>query len=216
MSATENPGDDMKLEVIVLPVADADRAKEFYSGSAGGSTPTEPGTASAWSSSPLRAPGARSNSARTSPRPNPARPRACTWSSPTSRPRTTIWSGAVPTVSEVFHCSAGTMSGSGTARARSSAPAGPRPIATSYGSFATFSDPDGNGWVFQEVTTRLPGRVDSAATLFGSASDLARAMGRASRAHGEHEKRIGKADPDWPGWYAEYMVAEQAGTGLPT
>ena len=93
---------------------------------------------------------------------------------------------------------------------------GPAPDDASYASFVSFSDPDGNGWLFQEVTTRLPGRVDPAATSFGSASDLASAMRRASAAHGEHEKRIGEADANWPDWYAEYMVAEQAGTELPT
>ena len=82
-------------------------------------------------------------------------------------------------------------------------------------SFATFSDPDGNVWLLQEITTRLPGRVDAAATSFSSASDLASAMRRASAAHGEHEKRIGAADPNWPDWYAEYMVREQAGQALP-
>jgi catechol 2,3-dioxygenase-like lactoylglutathione lyase family enzyme len=74
---------------------------------------------------------------------------------------------------------------------------------------------DGNGWLYQEITTRLPGRVDAAETSYGSANDLADAMRRASVAHGEHEKRIGAADPDWPHWYARYMVAEQAGTELP-
>jgi hypothetical protein len=92
---------------------------------------------------------------------------------------------------------------------------GPAPKSASYGSFVSFSDPDGNSWLFQEVTTRLPGRVDPAVTSFASASDLAGAMRRAE-AHGEHEKRIGQADPNWPDWYAEYMVAEQAGTELPT
>ena len=72
----------------------------------------------------------------------------------------------------------------------------------------------GNGWLLQEVTTRLPGRVDTAS--FGSASDLASALRRAATAHGTHEKRIGTADPNWPDWYAEYMAAEQAGTELPT
>jgi catechol 2,3-dioxygenase-like lactoylglutathione lyase family enzyme len=86
----------------------------------------------------------------------------------------------------------------------------------SYSSFATFSDPDGNGWLLQEITSRLPGRIDSAVTSFGSASDLASAMRRAAAAHGEHEKRIGEADANWPDWYAEYMVAEQAGTEVPT
>ena len=84
-----------------------------------------------------------------------------------------------------------------------------------YGSCATFSDPDGNSWVFQEVTTRLPGRVDAAGTAYASTADPADAMRRASAAHGEHDKRIGAADPDWPDWYAAYMVAEQAGTELP-
>src|SRR4051794_13729646 len=78
----------------------------------------------------------------------------------------------------------------------------------------TGSDPDGNGWLLQEVTTRLPGRVDPAATTFSSAGDLAKALERAAAAHGEHEKRTGR-DANWPAWYAAYMVAEQAGTELP-
>ena len=94
--------------------------------------------------------------------------------------------------------------------------AGPSPDRSSYGSFASFSDPDGNGWLFQEVTTRLPGRIDPAATSFGSASDLASALRRAAAAHGEHEKRIGEADANWPDWYADYMVREQAGAELPS
>ena len=99
---------------------------------------------------------------------------------------------------------------------RLAASAGPRPIATATAPSRTFSDPDGNGWLFQEVTTRLPGRIDPAATSFGSASDLASALRRAAAAHGEHEKRIGQADANWPDWYAEYMVREQAGEELPS
>jgi hypothetical protein len=78
-----------------------------------------------------------------------------------------------------------------------------------------FTDPDGNGWQLQEVTTRLPGRVEPGATSFGSASDLASALRRAEAAHGEHEKRIGQRDANWPDWYAAYMVAEQSGKELP-
>jgi catechol 2,3-dioxygenase-like lactoylglutathione lyase family enzyme len=118
-------------------------------------------------------------------------------------------------VGDTFHCAPGT-----SCRFRVSSPdtrvSGPAPENASYGSFAWFADPDGNGWLLQEVTTRLPGRIDPAATTYGSAADLAEAMRRASAAHGEHEKRIGQADPDWPDWYASYMVAEQAGTELPT
>ena len=93
---------------------------------------------------------------------------------------------------------------------------GPDPERRSYASFVSFSDPDGNGWVLQEITTRLPGRIDSTATSYGSATELAHAMRRAEAAHGEHEKRTGQRDADWPTWYAAYMAAEQAGTELPT
>lgn len=85
----------------------------------------------------------------------------------------------------------------------------------SYRSFASFSNPDGNGWLFQEVTTRLPGRIDPATTTFAPAHDLASALRRAADAHGEHEKRIGEADANWSDWYAEYMVREQSGAELP-
>ena len=92
---------------------------------------------------------------------------------------------------------------------------GPAPEHQSYGSFASFEDPDGNGWLLQEITARLPGRVDPAATTFASASELSKALQRASAAHGQHEARIGHEDPDWPDWYAEYMVREHAGEELP-
>jgi len=93
---------------------------------------------------------------------------------------------------------------------------GPAPGRRSYGSFVSFSDPDGNGWVVQEVTARLPGRIDPAPTAFGSARDLAGALRRAEAAHGEHEKRTGRRDANWPDWYAAYLVAEQAGAPLPS
>ena len=92
---------------------------------------------------------------------------------------------------------------------------GPDPKRTSYGSFYSFNDPDGNTWMVQEVTTRHPGRIDPAATKFASANDLASAMRRAAAAHSEHEKHIGQHDGNWPDWYAAYMAAEQAGTELP-
>ncbi|HET6933220.1 MAG TPA: glyoxalase, partial [Candidatus Angelobacter sp.] len=92
---------------------------------------------------------------------------------------------------------------------------GPDPDHRSYRSFASFHDPDGNGWLLQEVTTRLPGRIDSAMTTFTSTNDLASALRRAEAAHGEHEKRIGQRDENWPDWYAAYMVAEQSGEKLP-
>jgi hypothetical protein len=92
---------------------------------------------------------------------------------------------------------------------------GPAPDRRSYGSFLSFSDPDDNVWLVQEITTRLPGRVDPGAITFGSATELASAFRRAETAHGEHEKRTGVRDVNWPEWYAAYMVAEQAGTEFP-
>ena len=92
---------------------------------------------------------------------------------------------------------------------------GPAPDGRSYASFVSFSDPDGNGWLLQEITTRQPGRIDPGAISFGSAGDLASAFRRTEAAHGEHEKRTGQRDANWPDWYAAYMVAEQSGAELP-
>jgi catechol 2,3-dioxygenase-like lactoylglutathione lyase family enzyme len=206
---------DMNLELIVIPVADADRAKDFYSGLG-------------WRLDADRAgddfrviqftpPGSGCSvyfgTGITSVAPGSAQDLHLVVSDIQAARDDLAGRGAQ--VSEVFHCSAGTtcrFSARGTADHVS----GPAPDHASYGSFASFSDPDGNGWILQEVTTRLPGRVDPAPTSFRSATDLAEAMRRASAAHGEHEKRIGKADENWPAWYAEYMVREQAGAELPT
>jgi hypothetical protein len=92
---------------------------------------------------------------------------------------------------------------------------GPAPEHGTYGSFLSFPDPDGNTWLLQEVTTRLPGRV-AGDTAYASVNDLAEALRRAAKAHGEHEARTGEADANWPDWYAEYMVAEQSGEALPS
>jgi catechol 2,3-dioxygenase-like lactoylglutathione lyase family enzyme len=114
-------------------------------------------------------------------------------------------------VSEVFHYAGGPFNNA----VENPRVAGRDPQGRSYYSFASFEDPDGNGWLLQEITKRLPGRIDSAATTFGSASDLASALRRAEAAHGEHEKRTGERDANWPEWYAKYIVAEQAGGELP-
>jgi len=93
---------------------------------------------------------------------------------------------------------------------------GADPEHRTYRSFASFSDPDGNGWLLQEVTARLPGRVAADSTTFASTTDLAAAFRRAAAAHGEHEKRNGgQHDENWPDWYADYIVKEQAGEPLP-
>jgi hypothetical protein len=120
-------------------------------------------------------------------------------------------------ISEVFHDATGVYAGPDEpylfGRVRVS---GPEPEHSSYRSFASFSDPDGNGWLFQEITHRAPGRVETDATTFTSSADLAAALRRAAAAHGEHEKRTGgRHDESWPDWYTEYLIREQAGKDLP-
>jgi catechol 2,3-dioxygenase-like lactoylglutathione lyase family enzyme len=116
-------------------------------------------------------------------------------------------------ISEVFH--AGAPGAQFQPDGKSGRLQGPAPDHGSYSSFAVFSDPDGNTWLLQEVTTRLPGRIDSGETTYASANDMASALRRAAAAHGEHEKRSGQRDENWSEWYAAYMVAEQAGKELP-
>ena len=206
---------DMKLEVVVVPVADADRAKDFYQGLGwrlDADFPFDNGFRVVQFTPPGSGCSIQFGTNITSAAPGSAEGLYLVVPDIGAARKELAALGAK--VSEVFH--AGTP---GAQFQPGSAPgqvSGPAPDHASYGSFATFSDPDGNGWLLQEISTRLPGRVDPATTSFGSASDLASAMRRASIAHGEHEKRIGQADVNWPDWYARYMVAEQAGTELPT
>jgi catechol 2,3-dioxygenase-like lactoylglutathione lyase family enzyme len=205
---------DMKLEVIVIPVSDVDHAKEFY-GSLGWRLDADVAAGDNFRLVQLTPPGSECSiqfgTGITSAEPGSVQGLYLIVSDIEAARAVLVARGAK--VSEVFHEGApGARFGHDGTKSRVS---GPSSEHASYGSFVSFSDPDGNGWLFQEVTTRLPGRIDSAATSFGSASDLAAAMRRASAAHGEHEKRIGAADANWPDWYARYMVAEQAGTELP-
>jgi catechol 2,3-dioxygenase-like lactoylglutathione lyase family enzyme len=201
---------DEKLEVVVIPVADVDRAKEFYLG-LGWRLDADRAAGDSFRIVQLTPPGSDS-SIQFGTGLTPAAPGSAQGLylivSDIEAARAELLSHGVE-ASKVFH--EGAPGGRFNPDGRLS---GPAPDA-SYGSFVSFRDPDGNGWLVQEITTRLPGRVDRAATSFASASDLADAMRRASAAHGEHEKRIGAADANWPDWYARYMVAEQAGTELP-
>ena len=206
---------DMKLEVVVVPVADADRAKDFYQGLGwrlDADFPFDNGFRVVQFTPPGSGCSIQFGTNITSAAPGSAEGLYLVVPDIGAARKELAALGAK--VSEVFHAGTpGAQFQSGGAPGQVS---GPAPDHTSYGSFATFSDPDGNGWLLQEISTRLPGRVDPAPTSFASASDLASAMRRASIAHGEHEKRIGQADANWPDWYARYMVAEQAGTELPT
>jgi len=198
---------DMKLEVVVIPVSDVDRAKRFYDGLG-------------WRLDADFAVGDDFRVVQFTPPGSPASihfGKGVTPSVPGSArglylvvsdieaARAELLARKVA-VSEVFH------------RAGPGKPplSGPDPERRSYSSFATFSDPDGNGWLLQEITVRLPGRVAADDTIFTSSTELAKALRRAEAAHGEHEKRTGQRDADWSGWYAEYMVREQAGKPLPT
>jgi catechol 2,3-dioxygenase-like lactoylglutathione lyase family enzyme len=205
---------DTNLEVVVIPVSDVDRAKEFY-GSLGWRLDADVAAGEEFRLIQFTPPGSgcsiQFGANLTSATPGSAQGLYLIVSDIEAARAELIARGVE--VSDVFH--EGTP-GARFHHATNGRLSGPAPDRSSYRSFASFSDPDGNGWLFQEVTTRLPGRIDSAATSFASASDLASALRRASAAHGEHEQRTGEADPNWPDWYAEYMVAEQAGEELPT
>ena len=202
---------DMKLEVVVIPVSDVDRAKEFY-GKLGWRLDGDFRFDNGFHAVQFTPPGSAC-SIQFGTRITPAAPGSAQnlylVVSDIQAARKELLARGVP-VSEVFH--PGTPEAQFRPEGRI---AGPAPDHATYRSFATFSDPDGNGWLLQEITTRFPGRIDPAATSFGSVSDLAGAFRRAEAAHGQHEKRLGKRDENWPEWYAAYMVAEQAGTELP-
>ena len=207
---------DMKFEVVVIPVSDVDRAKEFY-GRLGWRLDADYDSGKEFRVIQFTPPGSGC-SVIFGKNVTPAAPGSAQGLylvvSDIQAARKELLDRGVQ-MSEVFHNEgvyAGTDEPFLFGRVRVS---GLDPEHRSYRSFASFRDPDGNGWLCQEITTRLAGRIDPAATTFASANDLASAMRRASVAHGEHEKRIGAADPNWPNWYAAYMVAEQAGTELP-
>ena len=190
---------DMKLEVVVIPVSEVERSKEFYKKLGWRLDPTPSGVVQ------FTPPGSgcsvQFGGNRTTAAPGTAQGLWLIVSD--LQAALDLMAAAGIAVDEVYHIGA-----AGKA-------SGIDPQRHSYRSLAAFRDPDGNRWVLQEVTARLPGRVDPATTSYSSASDLASAMKRAAAAHGEHERRIGKADADWPEWYAEYMAAEQAGRELP-
>ena len=195
----------MQLEVVAIPVSDVDRAKEFYGRlgwrldadfTAGGGrviqfTPPGSGCSVHFGQNITTAPVGTAQG-------------LFLIVSDIQQAHDELVRRGAP-VSEVFHF---TGFNRVDPAARASGPSVERP---SYGSFLSFKDPDGNEWLVQQVTTRLPGRVDATAV-----PDLAAALRRAAVAHGEHEKRTGERDENWPDWYAAYMVAEQAGTELPT
>ena len=206
---------DLKFEAVVIPVADADRSKEFYV-RLGWRLDADFAFDNGFRVVQLTPPGSgcsvQFGTKITTAAPGSAQGLYLIVSDIAAARGQLAERGAE--VGDVFHPgSPGAQfePGGGDGRVSGRAPDG-----QSYSSFATFKDPDGNTWLLQEITTRLPGRVDPAATAYSSAADLAAALRQAAAAHGEHEKRIGQADENWPDWYAAYMVAAAAGTELPT
>ena len=208
---------DMKFEIVVLPVSDVDRAKEFYA-KLGWRLDADFDNGKEFRVIQFTPPGSGCSiifgKNVTAAAPGSSQGMYLIVSD-IEGARKELQSRGVE-VSEVFHDGGGVYAGGDEpylfGRLRVS---GQDPEHRSYRTFASFKDPDGNGWLFQEITTRLPGRIDSAATTFASASDLASAFRRAEAAHGDHEKRTGQRDANWADWYAAYMVAEQSGKEPP-
>jgi catechol 2,3-dioxygenase-like lactoylglutathione lyase family enzyme len=221
-AAVETPdvrGVDMKLEIVVIPVSDVDRAKRFYGGLGWRLDADYASDDGYFRVIQFTPPGSGCSvifgKNVTAATPGSAQGLYLIVSDVEAARQELLGRGVE--ISEVFHDAAGAYTGSDEpylfGRVRVS---GPDPEHRSYRSFASFSDPDGNGWLFQELTHRAPGRVDTDTTTFTSSADLAAALRRAEAAHGEHEKRTGgQRDENWPDWYAEYMVSEQGGKDLP-
>jgi catechol 2,3-dioxygenase-like lactoylglutathione lyase family enzyme len=204
---------DMSLEVVVIPVSDVDRAKQFY-GSLGWRLDADFAVGDDFRIVQLTPPGSgcsiQFGRSVTSATPGSIQDLYLIVSD-VQATRDALADHGVD-VSDVFH--EATLGARFHDAGTDGRVAGPAPDRSTYGSFATFSDPDGNGWLMQEITTRLPGRV-AGDTTYASGGDLSQALRRAAAAHGEHEARTGEADPNWPDWYAEYMVREQTGEELP-
>lgn len=199
---------DMRLEVVVIPVSDVDRAKQFYS-SLGWRLDVDIAKDDQFRVVHFTPTGSHCSllfgTGVTTEKPGSVQGLHLIVSDVEAARAELVARGVE--VSEIFHDVGGVFHHADEVGRLS----GLHPARASYGSFAAFSDPDGNGWVFQEVTTRLPGRVEAGDTTFASAKELAGALRRAAAAHGEHEKKTGQHDENWPDWYAEYIVREQAG-----
>src|SRR3982750_1188647 len=201
---------NMKLEVVILPVSDVDRAKAFYE-KVGFRLDIDLGNENVrvvQCTPPRSEASIIFGKGVTSASPGSAELVLAVDNLEDAR-NDLIARGVK--ASEVFHYAAGPF----IHCIENPRVAGRDPEGRSYFSFASFEDPDGNRWLLQEVTTRLPGRIDSAATTFPSATGLASALRRAEAAPGGHEKRPGERDAEWADWYAAYLVAEQTGAGLP-
>jgi catechol 2,3-dioxygenase-like lactoylglutathione lyase family enzyme len=207
---------DMKFEIVVIPVSDSERAKQFYIG-LGWRLDADFDNGKDFRVIQFTPPGSGCSvifgKNVTAAAPGSAQGMYLVVSDIEAARGELLGRGVK--ISEVFHDAAGVYAGPDEpylfGRLRIS---GRDPEHRSYKSFASFHDPDGNGWLLQEITTRLPGRV-AGNTTYASAGDLASALRRAEAAHGEHEKRLGKRDDNWPDWYAAYMKAEQSGEELP-
>jgi catechol 2,3-dioxygenase-like lactoylglutathione lyase family enzyme len=204
---------DMKLEVVVVPVTDVDRAKSFYT-ALGWRLDADVATGDGFRVVQVTPPGSPASvifgTSVTAQAPGTAQGLHLIVDDIAAAHDELKRLGADP--SEVFHDIGGVFHHGGT----DGRVPGPDPQRNSYASFLSFTDPDGNGWVLQEITNRLPGRLDPSTTDFASTADLAAALRRAATAHGEHEARTGAEDPNWPDWYADYMVREQSGRELPS
>ena len=207
VQAANAPKVDLKLEVLAIPVADVDRAKHFYGDRLGWRLDADFVVGDHFRGVQFTPPGSPASihfgKGVTSAAPGSAQGLFLVVSDIEAARAELVARGV--DVGEIFH-----VAGPGHPPIPGRDPQG-----RSYFSYAAFSDPDGNKWLLQEVTTRFPGRVDGTQTTFSSIADLAAAFRRAAAAHGEHEKRTGVRDENWPDWYAEYIVAEQAGNELP-
>jgi catechol 2,3-dioxygenase-like lactoylglutathione lyase family enzyme len=198
---------DFKIEIVVLPVSDVDRAKDFYQ-RLGFREDVEYAGPEGFRIVHYTPPGSAASiiigEGVTDAAPGSAQSVYFVVDDVVAAREELVARGVE--VSEVFHDAGGVFHHAGT---KDRVP-GPHPERSSYGSFASFTDPDGNGFVLQEVTQRAPGRISQ--VVYDSAAQVEQALRDAEAAHGRYEEELGHEDPDWPSWYAAHM-ARAAGLG---
>jgi catechol 2,3-dioxygenase-like lactoylglutathione lyase family enzyme len=195
---------DLKFEVVVIPVADVDRAKRFY-GSLGWRLDADFAFDNGFRVVQFTPPGSgcsvQFGTNITSASPGSAQGLYLIVSDIAAARHELVARGAE--ISEVFH--AGTPGAQFQPDGKTGRISGPAPDHASYRSFATFSDPDGNSWLLQEIKTRLPGRGFSNLDV----TTLTELLRETENRHGEYEPTAPKHH--WSDWYAAYIVARERG-----
>ena len=194
---------DMKLEVVVIGVSDVDRARAFYE-KLGWRLDADFASGDEFRVLQFTPPNSEASIifGKGVPAPKPGALQSLTLAVTDIDAARAELAGRGAKVSEVFHYAGGPFNGTGNNPRVS----GLDPDGRSYFSFASFEDPDGNGWLLQEIKTRLPGREWNSVDV----PAFAQLLHETEEHHGSYEKT--HAPHHWWDWYAAYATARQKGS----